>query len=140
MKEVKGAIKSYFTNFANYRGTTGKTEFFFSVCFGLAVLSFVELILKFLGVGPNVFFAVDTILLIPMLTLCARRLNDAGKSWFMAFMIMLPSPFNLILIAYLLVIKGKKVEHFSQFFVNATYVMLALYGVLKIIGNMFIVV
>ena len=140
MKEIKSTIKSYFINFANYRGTTGKNEYFFSVCFGLAVLSFVELILKFLGVGPNVFFVVDTILLIPMLTLCARRLNDAGKNWLFAFMIMLPSPFNLILIAYLLVIKGRKVEHFSNAFTNATYVMLALYGLLKIVGNMFIVV
>lgn len=139
MKEVKGAIKNYFVNFANYRGTTGKTEYFFSVCFGLALLGFAELLLKFLGIGANGFFIVDTILLIPMLTLCARRLNDAGKSWFMAFMIMLPSPFNLILIAYLLVIKGRKVEHYSQNFTNMTYVMLVLYGVLKIIGNMFIV-
>lgn len=140
MKEVKGAIKGYFKNFANYRGTTGKTEYFFCVCFGLALLGFVELVFKFLGAGSTVFFVVDTLLLIPMLTLCARRLNDAGKTWIMAFMIMLPSPFNLILIAYLLVIKGKKVEHFSQGFVNATYVMLALYGLFKILGNMFFMV
>lgn len=138
MKEIKAAIKNYFVNFANYRGTTGKNEYFFSVCFGLVVLSLAELVLKFFGAGANVFFVADTILLIPMLTLCARRLNDAGKNWLFAFMIMLPSPFNLILIAYLLVIKGRKAEHFSNTFTNATYVMLALYGLLKIVGNMFI--
>ena len=138
MKEIKTAVTNYFVNFANYRGITGKNEYFFSVCFGLALLSSVELLLKFIGFGANAFFVVDTILLIPMLTLCARRLNDAGKNWIFAFAIMLPSPFNLILIAYLLVIKGKKVEHFSNSFTNATYVMLALYGLLKIVGNMFI--
>ena len=36
MKEVKGAIKGYFKNFANYRGTTGKTEYFF--CIGLVTV------------------------------------------------------------------------------------------------------
>ncbi|MBR5251768.1 MAG: DUF805 domain-containing protein [Oscillospiraceae bacterium] len=138
MKEIKTAIKNYFTNFANYRGITGKTEYFFCVCFGLSVLSLAELVMKMVGFGSTAFFVVDTILLIPLLTLCARRLNDANKNWIFAFAIMLPSPFSLILIAYLLVIKGKKVEHFSQTFVNATYAMLVLYGILKVAGNMFI--
>ena len=140
MNEIKTAAKNYFKNFANYRGTTGKTEYFFCVCLGLSVLGLAELVMNILGLGSTIFFAVDTILLVPLLTLCARRLNDAGKNWLFAFAIMLPSPFSLIIIAYLLVIKGKKVEHYSSAFTNATYILLAVYGLLKIIGNMFITV
>ena len=137
MKEAKQAIKSYFKNFANYRGITGKTEYFFSICFGLAMLGTAELLMAMVGAEAAVFFAVDTLLLIPMLTLCARRLNDAGKNWIFAFTIMLPSPFNLILIGYLLVLKGKKAEHYSTSFNYATYGMLAMYGLVRILKYMF---
>ena len=136
MNEVKQALKNYFINFANYRGTTGKNEYFFSVCFGLTLLSFVEFVLKLLGAGSTVFFVVDTLLLIPMLTLCARRLNDADKNWLFAFAIMLPSPFNLILIGYLLVVRGKKVEHYGSTFSYATYALLASYGIIRVLSYM----
>ena len=138
MKEIQAAIKNYFVNFSNYRGITGKKEYFFSVCFGLTLLTLAELFLKFIGAGAEVFFVVDALLLIPLLTLCARRLNDGGKNWIFAFAIMLPSPFNLILIAYLLVIKGKKAESYSSSFTNATYIFLVAYGVLKLISNMIV--
>ena len=134
MKQVKASIKSYFTKYFDYRSGTGKTEYFLLVCFGLTLLTFAETVAKLLGAPQPVMFAVDIALLLPLITLSARRLNDGGKNWIFAFALMLPSPFNLILIGYLLVLKGRDNRTFGNTYSYATYGMLAAYGVLRVLG------
>jgi len=75
-----GAIKAGFSNYANFRGTASRPEYWYWYLFtflaGL-ISSSIELVVPFVSISS--LFSIAT--LIPSLAVSVRRLRDAGYSW-----------------------------------------------------------
>jgi len=75
-----GAIKAGFSNYANFRGTASRPEYWYWYLFtflaGL-ISSSIEMIVPLVSISS--LFSIAT--LIPSLAVSVRRLRDAGYSW-----------------------------------------------------------
>jgi uncharacterized membrane protein YhaH (DUF805 family) len=74
-----GAIKSGFSNYANFRGSASRSEFWYWTLFTVLATIVASSVDRFLFGGLSTIFSFAT--LIPSLAVSVRRLRDAGFSW-----------------------------------------------------------
>jgi uncharacterized membrane protein YhaH (DUF805 family) len=83
------AIKSVFTNFANFNGRARRSEYWWFFLFSLIVRVPISLLLKSTAIDAVIGIG----LLIPSIAVGVRRMHDVGKSgWFLLIPI-----YNLVL-------------------------------------------
>ena len=69
------AVKSFFTNFANFNGRARRSEFWFAIIF----IMMINTTLPFFGM-QTLASIVSIVVLLPLLALQCRRLHDIGRS------------------------------------------------------------
>ena len=79
------AVKSVFSNYANFSGRARRSEYWYFVLFSLII-----------GLIPIVNLIVGLISIIPGIAVCVRRLHDIGKSGWWLLLCLIPIV-NLIL-------------------------------------------
>lgn len=72
-----GAIKSGFKNYANFRGTATRPEYWYWILF----TGLISIVLSALDRSGNTSTAFSLVFLLPSLGVTVRRLRDAGFSW-----------------------------------------------------------
>jgi len=75
-----GAIKAGFSNYANFRGTASRPEYWYWSLFTVLaslISSSIEMVVPLVSISS--LFSIAT--LIPSLAVSVRRLRDAGYSW-----------------------------------------------------------
>lgn len=100
------AIKSYFSNYANFKGRARRSEFWFAYLFVTLVFigaSVVDSIVFDLAFDEFGLFYVIVALgsFIPTLAVIWRRLHDMGKSGGFFFIILIPIVGVILLIVWL---------------------------------------
>lgn len=88
------AIKPFFKNYANFKGRSSKSEYWWAFLFNF-------LVGLALGIIPGIGWIASIALLIPGLALCIRRLHDVGKDWYYIFMSLIPIAGLIIMIVTL---------------------------------------
>lgn len=73
------AVKIMFQNYANFRGRSSRSEYWWAFLFNFLVSFFVVGAIS--AVIPPIGGACSIALMIPGLALTVRRLHDTGKSW-----------------------------------------------------------
>lgn len=102
------AFKLYWTNYFNFRGKTTRRDFWFAVL-ALVICSFIIsipitiLTINKQEVAANIIHGLfGLICFIPSLSMCIRRLRDAGKKWPYIFFGLIPiAGIIILLVAYL---------------------------------------
>ena len=81
------AVKSVFSNYANFSGRARRSEYWYFVLFSLII-----------GLIPIVNLIVGLISIIPGIAVCVRRLHDIGKSgwWLLLGFIPIAGPIVLL--------------------------------------------
>jgi uncharacterized membrane protein YhaH (DUF805 family) len=74
-----GAIKSGFSNYANFRGAASRSEFWYWTLFTVLATIVASSVDRFLFGSLSTIFSFAT--LIPSLAVSVRRLRDAGFLW-----------------------------------------------------------
>lgn len=77
------AVQSAFANFANVEGRATRSEYWWFVLFNMLaafVTAFVVTTIAGELVGSLAQLAVSFVMLVPSITVCARRLHDTGRS------------------------------------------------------------
>ena len=82
------AVKSVFSNYANFSGRARRSEYWYFVLFSLII-----------GLIPIVNLIVGLISIIPGIAVCVRRLHDIGKSGWWLLLCLIPVV-NLILLVW----------------------------------------
>ncbi|MBE6293284.1 MAG: DUF805 domain-containing protein [Bacteroidales bacterium] len=82
------AVKSVFSNYANFSGRARRSEYWYFVLFSLII-----------GLIPIVNLIVGLISIIPSIAVCVRRLHDIGKSGWWLLLCLIPIV-NLILLVW----------------------------------------
>ena len=82
------AVKSVFSNYANFSGRARRSEYWYFVLFSLII-----------GLIPIVNLIVGLISIIPGIAVCVRRLHDIGKSGWWLLLCLIPI-INLILLVW----------------------------------------
>lgn len=82
------AVKSVFSNYANFSGRARRSEYWYFVLFSLII-----------GLIPIVNLIVGLISIIPGIAVCVRRLHDIGKSGWWLLLCLIPIV-NLILLVW----------------------------------------
>ena len=85
------AIKLFFVRYADFKGRSSRSEYWWAYLFNLLVSSV-------LGSIPVLGGIVGLGLLIPGLALCVRRLHDTGKRWTFMLWSLLPLAGAIILL------------------------------------------
>ena len=94
--DLTWALGNFFIHYANFRGRSSRSEYFWAfgffftlgLLFGLIVPTWPSAEIKFLLTALSSLIAIGTIL--PFLALTVRRLRDAGFSPYLAFLIVVP--------------------------------------------------
>lgn len=88
------AIKLFFTNYANFKGRSTVSEYWFAYLFNFIVSLATSWI-------PVVGTIISLGLLVPGIAVGVRRLHDTGKSWLYMFMGLIPlAGFIILIIQY----------------------------------------
>ena len=101
MTEVKSvsfidAIKLAFTHYADFKGRSRRSEYWWFTLFNIIVSGVISAIL------PDLAWIWSLVVLVPGLAIAVRRLHDAGKSgWFYLWML-LPLAGPIIILIQLL--------------------------------------
>ena len=82
------AVKSVFSNYANFSGRARRSEYWYFVLFSLII-----------SLIPIVNLIVGLISIIPGIAVCIRRLHDIGKSGWWLLLCLIPIV-NLILLVW----------------------------------------
>ncbi len=82
------AVKSVFSNYANFSGRARRSEYWYFVLFSLII-----------SLIPIVNLIVGLISFIPGIAVCVRRLHDIGKSGWWLLLCLIPIV-NLILLVW----------------------------------------
>ena len=82
------AVKSVFSNYANFSGRARRSEYWYFVLFSLII-----------SLIPIVNLIVGLISIIPGIAVCVRRLHDIGKSGWWLLLCLIPIV-NLILLVW----------------------------------------
>lgn len=85
-----GAVKNYFTFFANFKGRSSKSEYWWAFLFNFII----GLVLSFIPV-------VGLLLIVPSLANCVRRFHDIGKSGWCALYGLIPIAGFIVMIVML---------------------------------------
>ena len=94
--DLTWALGNFFIHYANFRGRSSRSEYFwavgfffsFGLLFGLIVPTWPSPEIQFLLTALSSLIAIGTIL--PFLALSVRRLRDSGFSPYLAFLIVVP--------------------------------------------------
>lgn len=94
------AIKSVFSQYANFSGRARRSEYWYFVLFNLVVTA----VLRGLGEASGIFSVIAGLaslaLFVPGIAVAVRRLHDIGKSgWFFLF-VLIPVVGAIILIIW----------------------------------------
>lgn len=96
------AVKSFFTNFANFNGRARRSEFWFAILF----LIMVNMTMSFLG-KQTLASIISVVVLLPFLSLQCRRLHDIGRSgqwiWLMVAAYVMSMMSMVYLVLYFLI-------------------------------------
>jgi uncharacterized membrane protein YhaH (DUF805 family) len=97
------AIKSYFNNYANFKGRARRSEFWFAILFVFLVSLVAQLLdLILFGTQTGLFYVVTLLgFFIPSLAIAWRRLHDIGKSGGFYFIGLIPIVGSILLIVWL---------------------------------------
>lgn len=97
------AIKSGFTNYANFSGRARRSEYWFFALFNFLALLGAQVVDGILfGSTTGLFYVVAVLgLFIPSLSLAWRRLHDIGKSGGFVFIAFIPIVGAILLIIWL---------------------------------------
>jgi uncharacterized membrane protein YhaH (DUF805 family) len=97
------AIKSYFSNYANFKGRARRSEYWFSVLF-VFLVALAATVLDTILFGSEIGLFYVVVLLgtfIPSLAVAWRRLHDIGKSGGFYFIALIPFVGAILLIVWL---------------------------------------
>ena len=90
------AIKLAFTHYADFKGRSRRSEYWWFTLFNMIVTGLIGSIL------PDLSWIWSLIVLVPGLAVCIRRLHDAGKSgWFYLWMLLPIAGYIIVLIQLL---------------------------------------
>jgi len=96
------AVRLGFVEFGNFTGKATRAEYWWFLFFIVLVMAVATIIHEKVGM------IVDVILLVPLLSAGARRLNDVGESvWWQLFLIV---PFGQIVVLILMAKPGREVK------------------------------
>lgn len=89
------AIKSFFANYANFKGRARRSEYWFASLFAFIVnlpLLFLSAIAEQgqVGIFTLLQFSWSLAILVPSLAIASRRLHDTGKSFGYYFLVLIP--------------------------------------------------
>lgn len=102
VKTPVDAVRIGFQEYANFSGKASRYEYWWFLLFIVIVMTVATIIHEKLGM------IVDVLLLVPLLSAGARRLNDAGESvWWQLFMF---APFGQIVVLIMMARPGKTVN------------------------------
>lgn len=100
------AIKSVFSNYANFKGRARRSEYWYFVLFNILVslvLSGLTLISPKLSILNSIY---SLVVFIPGLAVAVRRLHDIGKSGWTYLIVLIPAIVLVILSAFVVVATG----------------------------------
>ena len=100
------AIKSVFSNYANFKGRARRSEYWYFVLFNILVslvLSGLTLISPKLNILNSIY---SLVVFIPGLAVAVRRLHDIGKSGWTYLIVLIPAIVLVILSAFVVVATG----------------------------------
>lgn len=85
------AVKSFFSNYVNFKGRARRSEFWYSYLF-IALTYFVTIILDRIVFGQEgvLFYSLAVLAtFIPFIAVCIRRLHDINKTgwWYLLYLI-----------------------------------------------------
>lgn len=83
------AIKNFIIRIVDFRGTTGKREYWFGVLFFLAIMV-TGGVAGFIPFVKYVAWAVRLAAMLAFVSSTVRRLRDLGRPWFRIFMYLIP--------------------------------------------------
>jgi uncharacterized membrane protein YhaH (DUF805 family) len=89
------AVKSFFENYANFKGRARRSEYWFASLF-IFIVNFPLVIASSdfdqNGLGPFTFvqFAWSVAVFVPSLAIASRRMHDTGKSFGYFFLVLIP--------------------------------------------------
>lgn len=77
------AVKLFFTRYADFRGRSRRSEYWWVVLFNMIVSGILSTVL------PDFAWIWSLVTLVPSLAICVRRLHDVGKSgwWYLWFLL-----------------------------------------------------
>lgn len=81
-----GAIKSGIRNYFNFKGRSGRAEFWWWTLFA----AIVEALSTIPYLGWFVFLPIALLTIVPSISVTVRRLNDIGKPWPFIFLYLIP--------------------------------------------------
>ena len=90
------AVKIMFQNYANFRGRSSRSEYWWAFLFNFLASFFVVGAIS--AVIPPIGGACSIALMIPGLALTVRRLHDTGKSWVYMLIGLIPLVGSILLI------------------------------------------
>lgn len=100
----KEAIRRLFSNYANFKGTASRSEYWYATL-GLMIVMWPLSILNSIGtqislnqgeaplfytLASVVYLIFCLVTFIPSLSLCVRRLHDIGRRWFSYLFVLIP--------------------------------------------------
>ena len=89
------AVKLYFVRYADFKGRSRRSEYWWATLFTMIVGGIISAIL------PDFAWIWSLVTLVPGLAICVRRLHDVGKSgWFYLWCLLPIAGFIIILIQF----------------------------------------
>ena len=89
------AVKLYFTRYADFKGRSRRSEYWWVVLFNMLVSTVIGMTIADLAAVWSL------ITLIPSLALCIRRLHDTGRSGWWVLINLIPLVGSIIMIVFL---------------------------------------
>lgn len=92
---IVDAVKLFFSNYVNFRGRSTRSEYWWVMVASIFISIIIAIINGIIAVAtdePSVLFTtiVCLALLLPIISLCIRRLHDVGKSGWFILLALLP--------------------------------------------------
>jgi len=136
MVTMTEAFSSFWSNYANFRGRSSRSEYWFwqlwlfIIFFGSGLLAFIPVVNIIVGIASLVFWLA---VVIPNISLSVRRLHDTGRRWYWLLVPFLPTLIAAVFAAILLIQMGSASSSFYSNSSQMYEMLLASFGAYAVI-------
>ncbi len=99
-------------NYANFKDRTSRKGYWMAILFNILVIMALYVLLEFFPFISIFTLIYELAVIVPMIAILVRRLRDAGKVWYLVFMIFVPIIGQIVLLYFL--VQGTKSDEGVQ--------------------------